>query len=387
MGTGWSVESAFTKYGAYSFCVRDKKDEKAAIQFADGLVFTGGGDIEPSRYGEHRWHPDVYGVSKKRDDQEFRMAALARKRGIPMFGICRGLQLLNVAHGGTLHQDIDQYDATHLHHYGGQHDIFLREGTGVQKHLNTLQVKGTSLHHQAIDRMGEGLLPAGASIDGLVEMIESAEGVWPYILATQFHPEMDHKDKDNEAAGGIFQHFVNVCALKAGRRKPLDIRKTALHKARGLGGNSSYGNGTGYVYHGGSTHTPSTTTIDDWRGREACPHGYKYHCTTNPDGCQFGDKGYTKPIQTGFVAPSKGSEDNIDAILDNIPSQDGWVWSHSLEAWVPRDYDDDSNDDENYREWLLMQARWNERVRELNEDTPRTDLAKYAEYDDYDGWC
>jgi len=176
---GSSMSYLFTQNGAETFGIMDKRDEKAAIRFADGLVFTGGGDIDPKHYDKGRVHPNVYGVNSTRDEREFRIVKAAMERGIPMFGVCRGLQMLNVAHGGTLHQDIDEFDSE-LHHFSGKHEVYLAEHSRIFTSLKKQLIKGTSLHHQSVDRVGEGLLPAAWAPDGIVEMLESAPGVWPY---------------------------------------------------------------------------------------------------------------------------------------------------------------------------------------------------------------
>lgn len=265
---GISVGYIFEKYGASCLSVRDEKDVAIAIRYADAIVLTGGGDVHPRRYGEERWHPQVYGVDKERDALEFELVRRAQERGLLMFGICRGLQVLNVAFGGTLHQDIDQYSSTASHHGGVQHAVVLRKGSRLQKALGKDGMLGTSIHHQAVDRIGHGLMPAGWAKDGIIEAIESAPGAGPYVLATQFHPEMDHRDDKDAAA--IFKHFVKMARIKADRRKSTMDRKLLINKMAGTNRMTT------------TTYKPPATT-DGLVGKSNCKHGYTYHSNCETD--------------------------------------------------------------------------------------------------------
>lgn len=189
-----TVSDIFEELGAITLDVEHTSEVGRAVRAADLVVFTGGGDIDPARYGYEERHRRVYGVSSQRDDVEFAAFHFARKMRVPVLGICRGHQLINVGWGGTLHQDI--FDgAGELHrHDGGDHAVKLRPGTRIGQALGRSLLRSvTSLHHQAVDRLGDGLVPVGWDTDGTVEMIETAPGVRPYMLGTQFHPEMDAK--------------------------------------------------------------------------------------------------------------------------------------------------------------------------------------------------
>jgi anthranilate/para-aminobenzoate synthase component II len=138
----------------------------------------------------------------------------AKEHGLPMFGICRGLQLLNVAHGGSLDQHISD-NTESFNHEGSQHFVKLRRASRFAQASGLVGLTGTHLHHQRIERVGDGLVPVGWAHDGTVEFIESAPNSSSIVVATQFHPEMDYAYDDD--AGEVFKHFV---ALVSGRIKP-----------------------------------------------------------------------------------------------------------------------------------------------------------------------
>jgi putative glutamine amidotransferase len=190
-----------------------RKEVRLAMRYADALVLTGGGDVNPELYSDVT-HAEVYGTSTSRDAMELYAIRQARQRRIPIMGICRGHQLINVAYGGSLIQHVDDLKYAHAHE-STDHMVNFRNRSRIGKALSLvdgLQYEGTSLHHQAVDRLGEGLVPAGWTLDGIVEVIESAPGTSPYVLGTQFHPEMDWQ---NDVAGEIFRHFVEQARKRA----------------------------------------------------------------------------------------------------------------------------------------------------------------------------
>jgi hypothetical protein len=138
-----------------------------------------------------------------------------------MMGICRGHQLLNVAHGGTLIQHLGDMMYTHAHQ-GGSHPVKVRTQSKVGRFIGAVVPDATTLHHQAVDRLGDGLVPVGWATDGTVEMLESAFGHKPYVLGVQFHPEMDFAQ--NKIANKIFKFFVNVARNKSIGRGDLAVR-------------------------------------------------------------------------------------------------------------------------------------------------------------------
>jgi len=165
----------------------DPARAEAYLDLVDGLIFTGGSDIDPGLYG-HVPEPKLGPTIRKRDEFELRLARSAIARGMPILGICRGMQLLNVAMGGSLEQHLAPEDGRLRHGTGGPapefHDVDvvdgeLRELLGDRPTVN-------SLHHQAVLELSPGLRAAACSPDGVVE---AAVGVGAPLLAVQWHPE------------------------------------------------------------------------------------------------------------------------------------------------------------------------------------------------------
>jgi putative glutamine amidotransferase len=176
----------------------------------DGLLLAGGGDIDPPRYGEEA-HSSVYGIERDRDDTEVALMQCALERGLPTLAICRGLQVLNVALGGTLHQHLPDLPGLIPHgtpvlDESVYHDIALTAGSRVAKACGTDVVTGRSHHHQAVDRLGAGLVVAGTSQDGVIEAIEP-DALPGWVVAVQWHPE-DTAPSD-PAQQGLFEALVS----------------------------------------------------------------------------------------------------------------------------------------------------------------------------------
>ncbi|ASN40388.1 gamma-glutamyl-gamma-aminobutyrate hydrolase family protein [Paeniglutamicibacter terrestris] len=159
--------------------------ESAADQLArlDGVVIPGGADIDPSRYGrepdEHYWPADYPG----QDDYEAGLLQACLDSGIPTLAICRGMQLLNVVHGGTL---VGHLVPGEIQHRGAEHPVTCEPGTLLASVLGHAPVRTSSYHHQAVDRVGAGLRVAARSQDGVVEALEGPNAS---LLAVQWHPE------------------------------------------------------------------------------------------------------------------------------------------------------------------------------------------------------
>ncbi len=156
----------------------------------DALVLSGGADIDPVRYGASP-DPECGPLEPDRDAWELELVAGALERSLPVFGICRGLQLLNVARGGTLvqHVGLDQGDGHPSFDVPRQelvHAVKLVPGT-LAAAVYGEEVKVNSLHHQVVDRLGEGLVASGRSTDGSVEALELPGRP---LLAVQWHPEL-----------------------------------------------------------------------------------------------------------------------------------------------------------------------------------------------------
>jgi putative glutamine amidotransferase len=198
-------------------------DADDTVDAFDGLVLAGGGDIEPRRYGAVD-HPAQYGVDPVRDEIEMALALAARRRRVPLLAICRGAQILNVALGGTLHQHVPDLPGTGLHGVPGggpestQH-IRLVPGSRTATAAGATELEASCHHHQAIDRLGDGLVAAGWASDGLVEAIEPdvtrpGEPDGPdWVLGVQWHPE------DTAARDPAQQRLFDAMVARAATRR------------------------------------------------------------------------------------------------------------------------------------------------------------------------
>jgi gamma-glutamyl-gamma-aminobutyrate hydrolase PuuD len=164
-----------------------------ALDGAEGLLLTGGEDIDPAWYGTPQ-SPLCNPPSRERDLLELALFATARQRELPILGICRGIQLVNVALGGTLYQDIPGERPEGLDHNpkvsrtSRTHRVSLASGSRVAEALGTEAVSVNSFHHQAIRDLAPGLVASGWSDDQLIEAVESPPDS-PWLLAVQWHPE------------------------------------------------------------------------------------------------------------------------------------------------------------------------------------------------------
>ena len=158
-------------------------DPSRFIEHLDGLILTGGADVAPQRYGQENTASDV---DEQRDAIEFALLEGALAAEIPVLGICRGLQVLNVHAGGTLHQDVPAHARYDVHPSERIHSTVFEEGS-VLHDLYGEGVAVNSLHHQTVDELGVGLRVTARDSDGTVEGIE-LEG--RDVVAVQWHPEM-----------------------------------------------------------------------------------------------------------------------------------------------------------------------------------------------------
>ncbi len=161
-------------------------DALDVLSRVDGLVLVGGGDVDPARYGQDR-HPEVYGVSEASDALELTLARAAVELQLPTLAICRGMQVLNIAMGGTLQQHLDPSDGWDPHRLGECHSVQVVQGSRLAK-MGAQFDAAWSYHHQAIDSLGAGLTVTAKADDGCVEAIEvEANNSW--IVGVQWHPE------------------------------------------------------------------------------------------------------------------------------------------------------------------------------------------------------
>ncbi|MEQ8142206.1 gamma-glutamyl-gamma-aminobutyrate hydrolase family protein [Streptomyces sp. OP7] len=157
---------------------------EAAVARLDGLVVAGGPDVEPVRYGAEP-DPRTGPPARARDAWELALIRAALERGVPLLGICRGMQLLNVALGGTLVQHIDGH--AEVPGVFGRHPVKPVPGT-LYGGLAPEQTSVPTYHHQAVDRLGRGLILSAYAEDGTVEAVELPAPAW--VLGVQWHPEM-----------------------------------------------------------------------------------------------------------------------------------------------------------------------------------------------------
>jgi putative glutamine amidotransferase len=179
----------------------------------DGVVLLGGGDVDPSRYGQAP-EPEVYGIDPDRDAFELDLARSAVALGIPLLAVCRGAQVLNVALGGTLIQHLPSRAGMGAH---GQperdgipavHDVIVEAGSRLAKALGGASrlTDCTSIHHQAADRVAPGLVVTARSPDGAVEALETSNPAW--VLGVQWHPERTAATDPRQQA--IFDAFAGA---------------------------------------------------------------------------------------------------------------------------------------------------------------------------------
>jgi putative glutamine amidotransferase len=190
----------------------DEVEAKQRLTRFDGLLLTGGGDLDPSLYGEER-RPECAGIDPHRDAFELPLVSAAVDIGLPVFGICRGVQALNVALGGTLRQHIDENDP--IDHGQGpewvKHKVQLEPGSLISRIMRSEEVEVGSSHHQAIAQLGGGLKPTGWAGDGVIEAVEMEDG---WVLGVQWHPELTAED--DPAQQRLFESFVEKAAEAAG---------------------------------------------------------------------------------------------------------------------------------------------------------------------------
>lgn len=162
------------------------------VERIDGLLLTGGDDVHPRLYGEAP-HPRLDLVDERRDAFEIALVRAARERGLPVLGICRGIQVMNVALGGDLYQDLPSQADSDVGHSqktldeGPWHDVEIRRGTRLAEILGEAKTAVNSYHHQACRRVAQGLSVSATAPDGIVEAFEDPGQ--PFFLAVQWHPE------------------------------------------------------------------------------------------------------------------------------------------------------------------------------------------------------
>ena len=204
------------------------QDIESVLDHLDGVIITGGGDIDPIRYGQDV-HPKTDGIDPERDAFELAVMTSALTRDLPILGICRGLQMFNVALGGTLVQDVGdllphatehRQQSLHIHHEETFQTAVLAAGDHPLRSLvagETLEVN--SFHHQGIDTLADALEVMATTEDGLIEAVYVPEAT--HAMAVQWHPEMLAPHQHEAAA--IFQSLVQAAARYAAARDSREV--------------------------------------------------------------------------------------------------------------------------------------------------------------------
>jgi putative glutamine amidotransferase len=197
---------------------------EAQLDRLDGLLVPGGNDVDPFWYGEER-SGLLQETDRHMDDFHLTAIRLAWNRGLPVLGICRGIQIINVAAGGSLWQDVSlafngdtSAVARHSHiaeYRTGCHDVAVKQGSRLDRILG-LQgpVSVNSLHHQVIKRLGAGLGISATAADGCIEAIESIDTALGWTVAVQWHPELMTVGTHPPMAA-LFNAFAAVCAKRS----------------------------------------------------------------------------------------------------------------------------------------------------------------------------
>jgi len=200
-----------------------KKDITELAGVADGLLIPGGGDIEPSHYGEEM-HEKIENVSKERDELEMMLVKAFLEKKKPIFGICRGAQVINVVMGGTMYLDIENEIAEPVDHWSKEgivvadqfpedsHSINIESGSALAEFFGLSEATVNSLHHQAIKGLAPGLRIGARAKDGVVEEIESTNMEDQWLLGVQWHPEaiLEHHPENKK----LFEEFIKATRSK-----------------------------------------------------------------------------------------------------------------------------------------------------------------------------
>lgn len=183
----------------------------AILDSVSGLVLSGGEDVDPARYGESR-HEKIRSVNTARDATEAALVEGARDRAMPVLAICRGIQILNVALGGTLIQDIPSECDTKISHDeeaardSRTHEIAIEPGSRIAAAMGTMNCSVNSFHHQSVKRVAEGMRVTARSPDGVIEGLESIDDAW-WVMAVQWHPEEMNNSREPWDRG-LFKAFA-----------------------------------------------------------------------------------------------------------------------------------------------------------------------------------
>lgn len=197
-------------------CITMTADEAVlALEECNGLILTGGPDVEPEWYGQPEKRALCLGFDAARDTLELALVKAAVALNMPVLGICRGAQVMNVAYGGTLVADLPTAKGLDVEHRqvdgrDGMHAIEVEPGSLIKRICRVVDGEVNTAHHQAVERLASVFTPSATALDGTIEAFEVADatlGGRPFILAVQWHPE--RMQWDNPLSMNIAVHFLN----------------------------------------------------------------------------------------------------------------------------------------------------------------------------------
>jgi putative glutamine amidotransferase len=200
---GFDYSKSIEKAGGLPFAIPYKTDHALIPQIVDaldGILFTGGNDLDPALYGE-TWHPKAQKIDPDRQNFELALLAEVEKRKLPALAICLGCQLLNVYRGGSLHQFLPDIEGKSEHRKTEEavrrHPIKIESDSALGKVLNKTEISGNSYHKQAVKTVGRGLKVTAVSDDGVIEGLEDPS--FPLLAAVQWHPERLNSEAEHLA--------------------------------------------------------------------------------------------------------------------------------------------------------------------------------------------
>ncbi len=195
--------------------VKEQETVRRFVEMCDGFLFTGGADIDPMYYGDTK-RPCCGDIKHFRDEIEFFTFGMAFESEKPILGICRGIQLINAALGGSLYQDIETDYKTDIRHmqsepkFSPSHSVNVLPGTPLRTLVRKEKMTANSFHHQAIAHIGDGLRPMARSDDGITEAVYLED--YPYLRGYQWHPERLYTSSCENRL--IFTDFIKAAGKK-----------------------------------------------------------------------------------------------------------------------------------------------------------------------------
>jgi putative glutamine amidotransferase len=180
------------------------------FELLDGLMLTGGGDLHPSQFGQEP-HPKLGETTQARDNLELAAFRFMYEHQKPILGICRGLQVINVALGGTLHQDLSCLPFSTLKHTDSDqsgrvfHNVSITDGSRLHSIVGANTIETNSSHHQVVDKLGQGLTATAFAPDGVLEAFEHSD--YNFLISVQWHPE---RITDRDHSKKLFQAFADT---------------------------------------------------------------------------------------------------------------------------------------------------------------------------------